>query len=306
MVTVSLLIVLALAALRVLAAPEIMRELPSPYDLGIVHALGIALAISIAFFIDRVIRRYYWFGYLKRKRKRETPALVVDMMTIALIALFASVGLSFENGISFTGLITASGATAIVLGIALQAIIQDLFSGLSINFDGSYAIGDWLTVYSEHFKEPLYGQVTGITWRTTFLKLDDGRRVMVPNRLVTSNPVMNHSRPPGPKRLGFEVVVDVRCPTERVKRILLEEAARAVHQTGLSPTPEPDVLVSKIDSGAVTYEVRFYADPDLIPPNRARSLVGNALHEALLREGLPLPVTQVEQVPVRTAQVKMG
>jgi small-conductance mechanosensitive channel len=130
--------------------------------------------------------------------------------------------------------------------------------------------------------------------------------VMVPNRLVTSHPLMNHSRPPGPKRLGFEVVVDVRCSTERVKEILLEEAGRAVRQKGLSTLPEPDVLVTKIASDAVTYEVRFYADPDLIPPNRARSLVGNALHEALLREGLPLPVTQVEQVPGRGAQVKMG
>jgi len=306
MLIVSLLAVLLLAALRIWAAPEILAALPEPYDAGLVHAIGIALAIAIAFFIDRLIRYFYWDGYLRRKRKRETPALIEDMMTVALIALGASIGLSIENGVSFTGVITASGATAIVLGIALQAIIQDLFSGLSINFDGSYAIGDWLTIYSDQFREPVYGQVTGITWRITFLKLDDGRRVMIPNRLVTSHPVMNHSRPPGPKRLSFEVVVDVRCPAERVKAILLDETIRAVCQKGLSATPEPDVLITKIGTDAVTYEVRFYADPDKIPPNRARSLVGNALHEAMLRHELPLPVSQVEQVHGRVAQPKAG
>jgi small-conductance mechanosensitive channel len=302
----SLLAVLLLAALRIWAAPEILATVPEPYDAGLVHAIGIALTIAMAFFFDRVIRYFYWDGYLRRKRKRETPALIEDMMTVALVALGASIGLSIEIGVSFTGVITASGATAIVLGIALQAIIQDLFSGLSINFDGSYAIGDWLTIYSDQFREPVYGQVTGITWRITFLKLDDGRRVMIPNRLVTSHPVMNHSRPPGPKRLSFEVVVDVRCPAERVKAVLLDETIRAVRQKGLSATPEPDVLITKIAPDAVSYEVRFYADPDKIPPNRARSLVGNALHEAMLRHELPLPVSQVEQVHGRGAQPKVG
>src|SRR6202044_723945 len=107
-------------------------------------------------------------------------------------------------------------ATAIILGIALQVVIQDLFSGLSINFDGSYAIGEWLTVYSEHLPEPAYGCISGITWRTTFLKLEDGRRFMVPNHIMTSNPVVNHSRPLEAKRLSVQVSVDNRIPADRV------------------------------------------------------------------------------------------
>src|SRR5450432_704360 len=175
-----------LVLLRFAGARLIVVAVPAPYGAGMINALGVLMVIAIALVIDRLVRVFYWNGYLRRKRKRNTPALIEDILTIALVVLGASIGLFFEAGVSFAGLLTASGATAIVLGIALQAVIQDVFSGLSLNFDGSYAIGDWLTIYSEHFSEPLYGQVQGITWRTTFLHLADGRRLMVPNHLMTS------------------------------------------------------------------------------------------------------------------------
>jgi len=124
--------------------------------------------------------------------------------------------------------LTASGAAAFVLGIALQAPINDVFSGVSLNLDDAFAIGDWLTIYSDQFPEPVYGRVQGVTWRTTFLRLCDGRRLLVPNHVLTTNPVMNHSRPPGPKRLSVEMPVAFHFSADRAMSILLGEAFRMV------------------------------------------------------------------------------
>ena len=179
----------------------------------------------------------------------------------------------WEEGFSFTGFITASGATAIILGLALQAVIQDLFSGIAINLDGSYSLGDWLTIYSEQMDGPVYGRVTHMTWRSTFLTLDDGRRLMVPNHIVTANPVMNHSRPADAKRLSVEVSIDSRMPADRVVDMLLGEAFKAVRRPGLARTPEPSVLLSRLTQEAMYYEVRFYAFPDQIEPSQAKSIV---------------------------------
>jgi small-conductance mechanosensitive channel/CRP-like cAMP-binding protein len=293
----SLAALVFLALIRFAWARLMTAAIPAPYDARIISALGVLTVIAFAVLIDRLIRVFYWNGYLRRKRKRETPALVEDILTIALVVLGASIGLFFEAGVSFTGLLTASGATAIVLGIALQAVISDVFSGLSLNFDGSYSIGDWLTVYSDHFPEPVYGQVQGITWRSTFLVLADGPRVMVPNHVMTSNPVMNHSRPPGPKRLSVEVPIDNRFPSERVMSILLAEACRSVREKPFSNVFAPDVLIDRVDSDSVYMRVRFYADPDLVNPAVACSLMSVALHRATLRHSVPTPLTQVELVP---------
>lgn len=283
-----------LVILRLFGAGEIAVSVPPPYNLFIVHAIGVLLAVALAVVADRLIRRLFWDGYLRRRRKRNTPALIEDIVTVALIVLGISVGLFFEAGVSFTGVLTASGATAIVLGIALQAVIQDLFSGLSINMDGSYAIGDWLTIYADTFEEPVYGCVTGITWRTTYLHLTDGTRLIIPNRLVTANPVVNHSRPAGPKRLEVEVMVDNRYPAERVMGIILGEVYRVVRQPGLSATPEPDVVLSKFGQDDIAYRVRFYAEPSEITPQQARSLVGAAVQAAVLHHRIPMPVSTVE------------
>jgi small-conductance mechanosensitive channel/CRP-like cAMP-binding protein len=293
----ALFAVVVLLALRIWGLGEIAAHVPAAYLDDVIAGIGVALAIAGAFLADRTLRSLYWNGYLRRKRKQDTPALVKDMMSVALVALGVSIGLFFEAGVSFAALLAASGATAIVLGIALQTVIQDLFSGLSINFDGSYAIGDWLTIYSDQFPQPVYGCVAGITWRTTFLRLDDGGSLMIPNRLVMSNPVLNHSRPRAPKRLAVKLVVDNRFPSERIISILLGEAFRAVRRKGLLPHPEPDVLIGHIGADEITYEIRFYFDPDQIVPDRAMSLMSAALHDSMLRHRLPMPVAQVELTP---------
>ena len=296
-ILLALTVLILLGTGRYFANDAVFVGMPAPVAAPLVVALGVLTIVSGMVLIDRLVRYFYWDGYLRRKRKRDTPALIEDLFTIALVVLGASFGLFFEAGVSFTGLLTASGATAIVLGIALQTVIQDLASGLSINLDGSYAIGDWLTIYSDQFPDAVYGRVQGITWRTTLLRLDDGRGLIIPNRLVTSNPVLNHSRPPAPKRLTIEIPVDNRFPADRAMNILLGEAFRAVRQPPLSREPSPDILISKFDSDSTYFLVRFYADPALVDPETARSTMAEALHRSMLRHSLPMPVTNIEMVP---------
>jgi small-conductance mechanosensitive channel/CRP-like cAMP-binding protein len=275
-------------------------------SLEIARGLIVAMVISGTLLIDGLIRHFYWLRYLQKRLNRETPALIQDLLTIALFLFGLSVGLYWQEGFSFTGFVTASGATAIVLGIALQTVIQDLFSGLSINLDGTYAIGDWLTVYTDQMPEPVYGKVTHMTWRSTFLTLDDGRKLMVPNHVVTNNPVMNHSRPAEPKRLSVPIEVDVRIASDVVMDMLLGEALKAVRKPGLARVPEPTVLATGFDGDALRLEVRFYYYPDQVDPSVARSAVLIALQEVLLQNRIPNPVTQIELTQPPPAEIVLG
>jgi small-conductance mechanosensitive channel/CRP-like cAMP-binding protein len=272
---------------------EIAARFPDYAD-TILRTISVALLVSLALTVDRVLRRVYWHGYLMRRRNRDTPKLIQDIVTTLLVIFAFSIGLWWKAGLTLTSLATVSGAAAVGIGFALQPVILDLFSGLSINFEGSYAIGDWLTVYSQDMDPPLYGRVSGITWRSTFLTLENGTRLMIPNHLATSNPVLNHSRPPAPKQMSVEVSVDVRVPADRVIDMLLGEAFKATRQPGLVRSPEPDVLLKTVTSDAAIYEVRFYAHPDRIMPGPAKSVVLRALQDVLMQNELPLPVTQVE------------
>jgi small-conductance mechanosensitive channel/CRP-like cAMP-binding protein len=292
----SFLMLALLLAARFAAVGLIMAALHPPYGARIISAIGVVATVAAAILLDQLVRAFYWDGYLHRRLNRETPAVIKGLLTIALIALGASVGLFFEEGVSFAGVLTASGAAAFILGIALQAPINDVFSGVSVNLDDSFAIGDWLTIYSEHFPEPIYGRVQGITWRTTFLRLCDGRRLLIPNHALTTNPVLNHSRPAGPKRLTVEIPVAFGFPADRAMSILLGEAFRTVRIKPLVAHSEPDILIERIGTDSIIFNVRFYADLEDADPDEARAIMAQALYRALLRHNVPNPVTQVELV----------
>lgn len=292
--------VIALIAARVWGLPTIGAHAPKEYFDILYRATNIALVVGVATVVDGAIRYFYWHGYLKRRRNLETPALIQDIVTVALLFSGVALGFWWQAGLSFTGIAAASGAVAFVLGIALQPVIQDLFSGLSINFDGSYSLGDWITVYSDQMPEPAHGRVTGINWRTTFITLEDGRRMMFPNRLITSNPIANHSRPSSAKQLSVDIEVDVRLPQDQIVHLILGEALKVVRDPALAQHPAPIVLIKQLTADAAVYEVRFHYHPDQITISRARSRMLRALHELLQQRELPLPVTQVEltQPPV--------
>src|SRR5262245_10468370 len=111
---ISFIALLLLASIRIFAASALTASIPAPFGEAVVSAVGVLTIIAASVFIDRLVRYFYWDGYLRRKRKRNTPALIEDIFTIAVIVVGSSIGLFFEEGVSFTGLLTASGATAIV------------------------------------------------------------------------------------------------------------------------------------------------------------------------------------------------
>jgi small-conductance mechanosensitive channel/CRP-like cAMP-binding protein len=299
--------VILLLALRIWAHDDIVAAFEAPYGEWVYRGLGFLLYGAVALFLDRLVRYFYWRGYLARKMKRPTPALIEDIVTICLVVIALSIALSFEAGLDVAAIITAGGATAIVVGIALQTVIQDVFSGLSINLDGSYAIGDWLTVYSDHFEKPQYGRVIGISWRSTYLRTWDGRLLMIPNHMATANAVTNHCSPPGPKRLSFDFPIDYRVPAPRALALITGEAFKAVRSNPkLARSPEPSVIIRQMTSDATIFEVRFYADPEGIEPEEAITFVGSAVHEAVIRNDMPTPVTQIEINPIPSREILLG
>ena len=306
MILWSFLALVVLTALRLWGLDALADRFSPALLIEAGHWLVVASVISGTLLIDGLIRHFYWLRYLQRRLSRETPALIQDLLTVALFLFGLSIGLWWQEGFSFTGFITASGATAIVLGIALQTVIQDLFSGLSINLDGSYSLGDWLTIYTDQMPEPVYGRVTHMTWRSTFLALDDGRRLMVPNHIVTANPVMNHSRPADAKRLSVEVGLDARMPADRVLDMLLGEAFKAARKPGLARTPEPSVILTRLTEDAMFYEVRFYFYPDQIEPALAKSVVLAAVQDVILQNRMPQPVTQIEIAQAPDLELALG
>ncbi len=146
-------------------------------------------------------------------------------------------------------LIATSGAFAIVLGLALQSTLNDVFSGIALNLGRPYAVGDWIVL-----EGGFQGRVVETNWRSTHLLNGTNDLVVLPNSTLAKARLVNLTRPDD----THGVTITVRfLPTRSPAAI--EETMRTVLLSSFAilKTPAPTALVTGVDSQAVEIELAF-------------------------------------------------
>src|SRR5262249_35095888 len=87
-------------------------------------------------------------------------------------------------------LIATSGALAIILGLALQSTLSDVFSGIALNLGRPYAVGDMIVL-----GDGTEGKVVEMNWRATNLLNGANDLVVVPNSDLAKARLVNMSSP---------------------------------------------------------------------------------------------------------------
>lgn len=140
-------------------------------------------------------------------------------------------------GISITPLITALGVGGLAVALALQDTLANLFAGIHILVEKSIRVGDFVKL--ETGQE---GYVMDITWRTTRIRMIPNNMVIIPNSKLSQSIVTNYYLPEKRMSLLIPVGVSYSSDPEKVEKILVEEAKKAVGEIpGLLGEPEPFV-----------------------------------------------------------------
>ena len=137
-----------------------------------VHAiLKIAWWLGAAWFLVGVLRAVVVFQRSPREAK-----LVQDLLAglIYLAAVFAIVSYVFDLPVQ--GLLATSGIVAIILGLALQSTLGDVFSGVVLSFSRPYRPGDWISI-----EGGTDGRVIELNWRATYILTARRDLAIVPN-----------------------------------------------------------------------------------------------------------------------------
>jgi small-conductance mechanosensitive channel len=156
------------------------------------------LYLVIAVILARVV------GYLLKRRdaamqkllgrtpdaSERTRYVMIRRLVVAAI-LFVGVAvalLQFEEIKAVAQAMLASAAIfAAVIGIAARAPLANLVSGIMIAFSQPVRLNDYVAVAG------LEGTIERITLTYTFIRTDDGRKVVIPNEIVISSAVENFS-----------------------------------------------------------------------------------------------------------------
>ncbi|AZF26806.1 mechanosensitive ion channel family protein [Pseudomonas sp. R2-60-08W] len=165
----------------------------------------------------------------------------------ALIFLVATVAAAaYVLELPVKGLLATSGALAIIVGLALQSTLSDVFSGIVLNATRPYQVGDWIQI------DGMEGRVTDIDWRATLLLTSQGSTVVIPNSVAAKTKIQNMSRPQDQHGVTISLHLPLRFRPERVQEIL-EQAL--LGYSALLPVPAPKVILKNITEGLLEYEV---------------------------------------------------
>jgi small-conductance mechanosensitive channel/CRP-like cAMP-binding protein len=217
---------------------------------------------------------------------RAVPRLIRDLLAIVILVVAAAGIIGGVFGQSIAGIWATSGALGIVLGFALRGIILDTFTGLFINIDHAYRIGDWVELFDRGNDGRIYGKVVEIDWRTTRIEGDDKRLYIVPNSRMGTITIANYSQPDEICRFEFGVTLDASIDPERAMRIMLAGAKAACDGRRIVETPAPSAIVGSATPLGIEYRIRYWAAVSQIPVNVARHTVTNSVLKHLRRAGI--------------------
>jgi small-conductance mechanosensitive channel/CRP-like cAMP-binding protein len=149
------------------------------------------------------------------------------------------------------GLIATSGALAIIIGLAVQSTLSDVFSGLVINTTQPYQPGDWVMI------DGVEGTVVEMNWRATHILNAKGNTVVVPNNLAAKTKITNVSRPANLN--GISITLEV-TPEARPSLVVaaLENAVSGCRL--VLRDPRPTVAVSRAGTNSISYDITCFVD----------------------------------------------
>ncbi len=205
--------------------------MPENYRSNLTMALYVVLIIQGGILISYILRSWV-FHHLARRAKRDQTTMGALAFFNFLIQFFvwAIVVLSALNamGKDVTTLIAGLGVGGVAVALALQKILGDLFSSLSIVLDKPFVIGDFIIFDNYN----ILGTVERIGLKTTRLRSLTGEQIVCSNSYILEAQVRNFKRM-HERRVLFKLGVIYQTSYEMLKRIpiILRDVVEAHDRT---------------------------------------------------------------------------
>ena len=169
-----------------------------------------------AILINLAVKRFIWVP-LEQKTNRNIPKIVTNSVVffVYLLTFFGIIAYVFDQ--KLTSILATSGVLAMIIGLAIQVNIANIFSGIVINVEQPFRVGDWIKI-DHKFK----GKVIDITWRTTRILTQQGNILCFPNSYTSESPINNYCYPD--QHVWVKVIIHVNptYPPEKIKKICLD------------------------------------------------------------------------------------
>lgn len=202
---------------------------------------------------------------------------------VALSALWALTLLHLDKAV--TSVLAGVGVLGLALGFAFQDIAANFMSGFIMALYRPFEVGDLVEVADRKCK------VQRIELRSTEVETLDGLSIVVPNKLIFQNPIVNYTRT-HTRRMDLSLGVAYSDDMEKVRSVALAAVQDVPHR---DPARAPELFFEEFADSSINFQIRVWlSDPTQPAWLAARSEAMIAIKKAFDRERITIPF------PIRT------
>jgi len=208
-----------------------------------------ALIFFFIFFLIRLVDALFLGRYKRKNIPYPFPKVLHSLILGIFYLIILFIILRDITGINITPILATSAVLTMVVGLALQGVLGNLLSGISIHLTKSFTKGDWIGVDSDE------GVVIDTNWRETKILDRESNIIVIPNNTIASEKIINFSCPDNKTALTIPVKASYEMSPSVIFNALYE-VARDV--PAILKNPAPQVYILSYDDFGVSYVLKFW------------------------------------------------
>ena len=239
------------------------------------------VVLAWAFAANRIVNRLVEEVKDKGSRFDFAPVLSNVWTLVVLIGTIAVLLSVWEYSVA--PLLGAAGIAGIAIGFAARDTVANFFGGISLYFDDTYKLGDYIELDSGEA-----GTVVKVGIRSTTLMTRDEVVVVVPNSALNAAKVINQSAPQRRRRVRVPIGVAYGTDLDAFEEIMIDVAT---DESLVLDSPKPRMRLRRFGDSALEYELLCWVRT----PTRAAKTVhklNRAIYAALGEANIEIPFPQ--------------
>src|SRR3989338_2830445 len=194
-----------------------------------------------------------WGGKVAAKTSTKIDEILLPFLHKIVKVIFVIICLIWLLhiwGIDVTPYLAGVGISGIILGLALQDSLKNVFGGISLLLDKTYQVGDKVRLESGDV-----GTISDIGLRSTKMVTFDNEVLYVPNGYMANSRVRNYTRPDPRVRVKLEFTVEYGSSVKIVQKTVLGVISK---MEGVLGDPKPAVQFMAMGDFALKFRVVFW------------------------------------------------
>ncbi len=233
------------------------------------YGLFSTLIVAVLLYLSvRVVMRAIKWLLRRNTQIDDTQRLLTEKLIAIALFIFALLFGIDLLGIDLTALAVFSGAAGLAIGFGLQKTVGNLIAGIILLMDRSIKPGDVIVVGDGSSMGgsaalngiPNVGRVAKIGVRAVSVVTRDGKKHLIPNDLLMTQPVENWSYSSREVRVRMRVPVAYESDLRLAQKLMVDTAKA---NPRILTDPEPVVWITAFGERAVEHELRYWiSDPE--------------------------------------------